>query len=188
MGGSHSGVQLAWKFWESLSECGMLRQLYSITGNNAANNTSMMGSLKHKFNRISLTWPKDEKFHRCACHVLNLVAKDSLAQMGQLTDEDYFFFNDYLAVHCAPIEDSEDEESPAMTELNETITKVQKNAGIRPPKRRVRPLNQKNLETQDNLGDLQLINDNEPNDHGAHHETFEPEPLSSGKLVNSFCV
>ncbi|MBW0562419.1 hypothetical protein O181_102134 [Austropuccinia psidii MF-1] len=108
--------------------------------------------------------------------------------MGQLTDKDYFFFDDYLAVHRTLIEDSEDEESPTMTELNDTIAKVQKNAVIMPPKRQVQPLNQRNLETQDNLGDLQLINDNEPNDHGAYHETFEPEPLSSGKLVNCLCV
>ncbi|MBW0565882.1 hypothetical protein O181_105597 [Austropuccinia psidii MF-1] len=181
MGGFHSGVQLAWEFWELLSERGMLRRLYSITGDNAANNTTMMGCLKRKFNGISLTWPKDERFHRCACHVLNLVAKDFLAQMGQLTDKDYFFFDDYLAVHRAPIEDSEDEESPTMSELNDTIAKVQKKAGITLPKRRVRPLNQRNLETQDNFGDLQLINGNEPNDPGTHHETYEPEPLSSAK-------
>ncbi|MBW0464617.1 hypothetical protein O181_004332 [Austropuccinia psidii MF-1] len=179
MGGSHSGVQLAWKFWESLSERGMLRRLYSITGDNAANNRTMMGCLERKFNGISLTWPKDERFHRCACHVLNLVAQDFLAQMGQLTDEDYFFFDDYLAVHHAPIEDSEDEESPTMSDLNDTIAKLQKNAGIRLPKRRVRPLNQRNLETQDNSGDLQLINGNEPNNPGTHHDTYEPEPLSS---------
>ncbi|MBW0543699.1 hypothetical protein O181_083414, partial [Austropuccinia psidii MF-1] len=179
MGGSQSGVQLAWKFWESLSECGMLRSLYSITGDNAANNTSMMGSLKRKFNGISLKWPKDEQFHHCSCHVLNLVSKDFLAQMGQLTDEDYVFLDDYLAVHRPPIEDSEDEEYPTMNGLNDTITKVKKNAGIRPPKRQVRPLNQRNLETQDNSGYLQLINDNQPNNHGAHHETFEPELLSS---------
>ncbi|MBW0546876.1 hypothetical protein O181_086591 [Austropuccinia psidii MF-1] len=188
MGGSHSGVQLEWKFWEPLSECGMLDQLYSITGDNVANNTSIMGSLKHKFNRIILKWPKDEQFNRPACQVLNLVAKDFLAQMGQLTNEDYFFFNNYLAVHCAPIEDSEDEESSTMTELNETITKVQKNSGIRPPKRQVQPSNQRNLETQDNLGDLQLINDNVPNNHGSHRENFEPGPLSPGKIVNCFCV
>ncbi|MBW0561441.1 hypothetical protein O181_101156 [Austropuccinia psidii MF-1] len=103
---------------------------------------------------INLTWPKDERFHCCACHVLNLVAKDFLAQMSQLTNEDYFFFDDYLAVHRAPIEDSEDEESPTMTELNDTIAK-------------------------DNSGDLQLINGDEPNNPGAHHETYKPEPLSS---------
>ncbi|MBW0558295.1 hypothetical protein O181_098010 [Austropuccinia psidii MF-1] len=179
MGGSHSGVKLAWKFLESLSERGMLRRLYSITGDNAANNTTMMGCLERKFNGIRLTWPKDERFHCCACHVLNLVAKDFLAQMGQLTDEDSSFLDDYLAVHRAPIEDSEDEESPTMTKLNDTIAKVQKNAGIRLPKRGVRPLNQRNLETKDNLGDFQLINGNEPNNPGAHLATYEPEPLSS---------
>ncbi|MBW0524643.1 hypothetical protein O181_064358 [Austropuccinia psidii MF-1] len=90
----------------------MLKQLSSITGDNAANNISMVAAIDQKYHGINITWPQEERFHQCACHVLNLVAKEFLAHMGELTDEDYAFFDDYLAVHLVPIANSEDEEAP----------------------------------------------------------------------------
>ncbi|MBW0466675.1 hypothetical protein O181_006390 [Austropuccinia psidii MF-1] len=110
MGSPHSGANLAWTFWESLGKREMLKLLFSITGNNAANNISMVSTFERKYHGINITWPQEECFHRCACHVLNLVSKEFLAHMGQLTDEDYAFFDDYLAVHLAPIANSKDEE------------------------------------------------------------------------------
>ncbi|MBW0564153.1 hypothetical protein O181_103868 [Austropuccinia psidii MF-1] len=117
MGGSHSGANLAWTFWESLGERGMLKQLFSITGNNAAENISKVASIGQRYHGINITWPHKERFHQCACHVLNLVAKDFSTQMGQLTNEDYTFFDDYLEFHSAPIANSKDEEAPTPKEI-----------------------------------------------------------------------
>ncbi|MBW0484806.1 hypothetical protein O181_024521 [Austropuccinia psidii MF-1] len=65
-----------------------------------------MSQMQCKFAGINITWDQEQRFHQCACHVLNLVAKDFLLYMGQLTDEDYDFFDDYLAITKNSIEDS----------------------------------------------------------------------------------
>ncbi|MBW0551730.1 hypothetical protein O181_091445 [Austropuccinia psidii MF-1] len=39
--GAHSGEALSGSLWEALSERGMIKQLYSITGDNAGNNNTM---------------------------------------------------------------------------------------------------------------------------------------------------
>ncbi|MBW0519015.1 hypothetical protein O181_058730, partial [Austropuccinia psidii MF-1] len=117
LNGSHTGQALAWSVWESLSKRGLVHRLYSITGDNAANNSAMINALECKFQGVSITWPAEYYYHRCACHVLNLVAKEFLSFMGELTDEDYKFFDNYLVVHQAPIEDSEDEDSPTTKEI-----------------------------------------------------------------------
>ncbi|MBW0528524.1 hypothetical protein O181_068239 [Austropuccinia psidii MF-1] len=109
MTGSHTGVALAWKLWEALAKQGMIKSLYSITGDNAANNVAMINVLQQKFAGIVIRWPKEEQFHHCACHVIDLVAKEFFAHMGELTDEDYQFFDDYLGVRQVPIEDSNEE-------------------------------------------------------------------------------
>ncbi|MBW0475834.1 hypothetical protein O181_015549 [Austropuccinia psidii MF-1] len=107
--GMHTGVALACTLWEALAEQGMIKQLYCITGDNAANNMAMTTVLQEKFAIIGIQWPKNKRFHRCTCHVLNLVAKEFLAYMGQLTDEYYKFFDNYLGLKQAPIDDSNDE-------------------------------------------------------------------------------
>ncbi|MBW0466311.1 hypothetical protein O181_006026 [Austropuccinia psidii MF-1] len=63
--------------------------------------------MQHKFAGINITWDREQRFHQCTCHVLNLVTKDFLLYMGQLTNEDYDFFDDYLAVTKNSIEDSD---------------------------------------------------------------------------------
>ncbi|MBW0516898.1 hypothetical protein O181_056613 [Austropuccinia psidii MF-1] len=118
MGGSHSGASLAWSLWESLSEHGMIKQLYRITRDNAANNVSMISFLHWKFAGINVDCPKNTRFHRCACHILNLVAKDFLANMGQLTNDNYEFFDNYLGVTLAMLEESKDEDYPTMPSKN----------------------------------------------------------------------
>ncbi|MBW0570597.1 hypothetical protein O181_110312 [Austropuccinia psidii MF-1] len=40
--GPHSGTALAWAFWESLAERGIIKRIYSITSDNAANNLAMV--------------------------------------------------------------------------------------------------------------------------------------------------
>ncbi|MBW0484223.1 hypothetical protein O181_023938 [Austropuccinia psidii MF-1] len=159
MAGSHSGANLAWTFWESLGKRGMLKQLFSITGNNSANNISMVAAIEQKYHGIITTWPQEECFHRCAFHVLNLVAKEVLDNMDQLTDEDYAFFDDYLAVQLAPIADSKDEEAPTPKEIRGTLNHVQKKSDYSQNKRHARSVNQSTLETQDKSGDLQHVND-----------------------------
>ncbi|MBW0528824.1 hypothetical protein O181_068539 [Austropuccinia psidii MF-1] len=158
MNGPHTGITLAWTVWESLGERGMLKQLYSLTGDNAANNMAMMTQLQNKFAGINFTWHKDDQYHRCACHILNLVAKDFLNFMGELSDEDYEFFNEYLAINKAPIEDSNNEITPTSKDLKASIKQVQKRSGDVAKKGRARALNQATLETQDKLGVLQLLN------------------------------
>ncbi|MBW0508299.1 hypothetical protein O181_048014 [Austropuccinia psidii MF-1] len=123
----------------------------------------MVAAIERKYQGINITWPQEERFHRCACHVLNLVAKDFMAHMGQLTDEDYAFFDDYLAVRLAPIADSEDEEAPTPKEIRGTLNRVQKKSDSNRNKRRARAVNQSTLETQDKLGDLRHVNDAETN-------------------------
>ncbi|MBW0541181.1 hypothetical protein O181_080896 [Austropuccinia psidii MF-1] len=91
MTGSHAGVALAWTLWEALSKQGMIKDLYSITGDNAANNVAMITVIQQKFAGIGIGWPKEERFHHCACHVINLISKEFLAHMGELTDEYYQF-------------------------------------------------------------------------------------------------
>ncbi|MBW0481691.1 hypothetical protein O181_021406 [Austropuccinia psidii MF-1] len=86
--GAHSGEALSWSLWEALSKRGMIKQLYSITGDNAGNNNTMMGHLQHNFHGINIIWDREQHFNQCACHILNLVAKDFLLYMGQLTNED----------------------------------------------------------------------------------------------------
>ncbi|MBW0549792.1 hypothetical protein O181_089507 [Austropuccinia psidii MF-1] len=59
-----------------------------------------------EFAGINITCDQEQRFHQCACHVLNLVAKDFLLYMGQLTNEDYNIFDDCLGVTKNSIEDS----------------------------------------------------------------------------------
>ena len=83
----------------------MIKRLYSITGDNAGNNVTLMSQMQHKFAGINITWDREQRFHQCACHVLNLVTMDFFLYMGQLTNEDYDFFDDYLAITKNSIED-----------------------------------------------------------------------------------
>ncbi|MBW0561677.1 hypothetical protein O181_101392 [Austropuccinia psidii MF-1] len=73
-------------------------QLYCITGDNAANNVAMTTFLQEKFAGIGIRWPKTKRFAHCTCHVCNLVAKKFLAYMGQLNNEYYKFFDNYLGL------------------------------------------------------------------------------------------
>ncbi|MBW0548768.1 hypothetical protein O181_088483, partial [Austropuccinia psidii MF-1] len=169
MTGSHTGVALAWTLWEALAKQGMIKSLYSITGDNAANNVAMITILQQKFAGIGIRWPKEERFHRCACHVINLVAKKILAHMGQLTAEDYQFFDDYLGVRQAPIEDS-DEDAEGSNCDHQVISKIHRTAGKKPIKQRNRPLNHPTLETQDKSAEVELLVE-------QHFDLSDPEDL-----------
>ncbi|MBW0464324.1 hypothetical protein O181_004039 [Austropuccinia psidii MF-1] len=183
MGGSHSGASLAWTLWESLSERGMIKRLYSITGDNAANNVSMISFLHRKFAGINVDWPKDTRFHRCACHVLNLVAKDFLANMGQLTDDDYEFFDNYLGVTLATLEESEDEDYPTLPSKNRNNQKAQRTPGPACSQRRPRALNQLTLETQDNSAELDLLNEAHSPDNDQVEPSWITQPTQADKPI-----
>ncbi|MBW0559648.1 hypothetical protein O181_099363 [Austropuccinia psidii MF-1] len=85
--GAHSGEVLSWSLWEALSKRGMIKQLYSITGDNSGKNNTMMGHLQCKFHGININSNHKKRYYQCACHILNLVAKYFLLYMGQLTNE-----------------------------------------------------------------------------------------------------
>ncbi|MBW0465805.1 hypothetical protein O181_005520 [Austropuccinia psidii MF-1] len=52
MNGPHTGISLAWKVWESLSKRGIINRLYSLTGDNAANNLAMMNQLQKNIKEV----------------------------------------------------------------------------------------------------------------------------------------
>ncbi|MBW0540425.1 hypothetical protein O181_080140 [Austropuccinia psidii MF-1] len=179
MTGSHTGVALAWTLWEALAKRGMIKSLYSITSDNSANNVAMITVLQQKFAGIGIRWPKEEQFHRFACHVINLVAKEFLAHMGELTDEDYQFFDDYLGVRQAPIEDS-DKDAEGSNCNHQVISKIHRTAGKKPIKQWNQPLNHPTLETQDNSAEVELLVEqhfdlSDPEDFpNTHSETQTP--------------
>ncbi|MBW0573678.1 hypothetical protein O181_113393 [Austropuccinia psidii MF-1] len=127
--GAHSGEALSWSLWEALSKRGMIKQLYSITGDNAGNNNTIMGHLQHKFHGININWDRDQHYHQCACHILNLVAKDFLLYMGQLTNEDYNFFNNYLSTDKVTLEDSDNKATPSVQDVQASIKTIKKLSG-----------------------------------------------------------
>ncbi|MBW0488760.1 hypothetical protein O181_028475 [Austropuccinia psidii MF-1] len=61
--GAHSGEALSWSLWEALSKRGIVKQLYSITGDNAGNNNTMMGHLQRKFHGININWNRKQCYH-----------------------------------------------------------------------------------------------------------------------------
>ncbi|MBW0586760.1 hypothetical protein O181_126475 [Austropuccinia psidii MF-1] len=77
--------------------------------------------------------------------------------MGQLTNEDYYFFGNYLATDKATSEDSDNEATPSMQDVQASIKSIQKSSGQSQRKLRSRPLNQATLETQDKSSDLAII-------------------------------
>ncbi|MBW0494815.1 hypothetical protein O181_034530 [Austropuccinia psidii MF-1] len=163
----------------------MLKLLFTITGNNAANNISMVTAMELKYEGINITWPQEEHFHQCACHVLNLVAKNFMAHMGQLTEEDYTFFDDYLAVHVAPISDSKDEEAQTPKEIRGTLNCVQNKSDSSRNKHCAHAVNQSTLETQDKSGDLKHVNDAETTFPGSDDNTGLSTQLRTGKTIFS---
>ncbi|CAH7669788.1 hypothetical protein PPACK8108_LOCUS4431 [Phakopsora pachyrhizi] len=64
-----------------------------------------MGGLQKKYSAMVVKWFKPERFHRCAGHVLNLMAKDVLEHLGQFADSDYDFFERYISTNSAELED-----------------------------------------------------------------------------------
>ncbi|MBW0567549.1 hypothetical protein O181_107264 [Austropuccinia psidii MF-1] len=61
--GAHSGEALSWSLWEALSKQGMIKKLYSITGDNAGNNNTMMGHLQSKLHDINIIWDLKQCYH-----------------------------------------------------------------------------------------------------------------------------
>ncbi|MBW0466095.1 hypothetical protein O181_005810 [Austropuccinia psidii MF-1] len=99
--------------------------------------------------------------------------------MGQLTDEDYKYFDDYLAVHQAPIKDSEDKDAPTTKEIQATIKRIQNPKMGATQRYWLSHLDQITLETQDTSSALSIISavrvnlytSGIPNEHGGWPET-----------------
>ncbi|MBW0488761.1 hypothetical protein O181_028476 [Austropuccinia psidii MF-1] len=87
--------------------------------------------------------------------------------MGQLTNEDYNFFDDYLSANKVTLEDSDNEATPSVQDVQASIKSSKKSSGQAQRKLRSRPLNQATLETQDKSSDLALICGDESNNPGA---------------------
>ncbi|MBW0495069.1 hypothetical protein O181_034784 [Austropuccinia psidii MF-1] len=113
-----------------------------------------MSHLQCKLFGINIPWDQQKQFHWCTCHVLNLVAKDFLLYMGQLTNEDYEFFDDYLTIERVLFDESDNELAPK--DVQASINAVKKSSG-KLPKKYSCALNQDTLETQDKSGNLSLI-------------------------------
>ncbi|CAH7690183.1 hypothetical protein PPACK8108_LOCUS25451 [Phakopsora pachyrhizi] len=105
LSGSHSSAALSAAFWSAIQDKNITRNIFTITADNAASNYGMMGALQKKFSAMGVKWPKSERFHQCACHVLNLMAKDFLEHLGEFTDSDYNFFDRYISTSAAELDD-----------------------------------------------------------------------------------
>ncbi|CAH7689816.1 hypothetical protein PPACK8108_LOCUS24961 [Phakopsora pachyrhizi] len=92
-------------FWSAIQDKNITRNIFTITADNAASNYGMMGGLQKKFSTMGVKWPKSERFHQCACHVLNLMAKVFLEHLGEFTDSNYNFFDRYISTSAAELED-----------------------------------------------------------------------------------
>ncbi|MBW0460506.1 hypothetical protein O181_000221 [Austropuccinia psidii MF-1] len=74
----------------------------------------MVLSLQSKYGGLNMQWDqKNNFFHTCAYYVLNLVSKDFFLYMGELSDNNYKLFSDYLEVYKAPVEESDTNSTPA---------------------------------------------------------------------------
>lgn len=86
--GKHTGENLAKVYWKALEHIGAVRNHFSVTGDNASSNRSMVQILANQYAKIGIKWPFESRFHGCMCHVINLVARDFLDGMGELTEEE----------------------------------------------------------------------------------------------------
>ncbi|MBW0546988.1 hypothetical protein O181_086703 [Austropuccinia psidii MF-1] len=89
--------------------------------------------------------------------------------MGQLTNEDYKFFDNYLGLKQAPIEDSNDEGPLGSVALHTIIKNVHHSLGHKYKKGRSQALNQPTLETQEKSGDVAYLVD----------QAFEPKGIEA---------
>ncbi|MBW0534420.1 hypothetical protein O181_074135, partial [Austropuccinia psidii MF-1] len=144
--GSHSGDSIADVFWDALQERLMMNQLYSITGDNASSNLRMATCLQAKFANVGVAWPKRERFNCCACHVLCLVAKDFLSNIHALTEDDYQYFDHYVAMDQESME-AQDEVDTNKEEPNKNLV-ASFNMVHDISRGRYRVLNEASIETQ----------------------------------------
>ncbi|MBW0534743.1 hypothetical protein O181_074458 [Austropuccinia psidii MF-1] len=110
---------------------------------------------KHCGQCLQVLRDQEQRFHQCSCQVLNLVAKDFLLYISQLTNEDYYFFDDYLAVTKNSIEDRNND--VGLKDKQALIKAVKHNSGQSLKKRKSHALNQATLETQDKSSDIAMI-------------------------------
>lgn len=83
----HTGDEIASKIFESLKEWGLEKKVFSITLDNATNNTSMLRILKGKLQMtsgIGLLCEGKYMHIRCCAHILNLIVKNGLELANSL--------------------------------------------------------------------------------------------------------
>ena len=79
--GSHSGKNMARAVLETVSELGLQEKLFTITGDNASNNDTMVTDVYNVLkedlgDRAKFLYP--DGYVRCLAHILNLVVKEIL--------------------------------------------------------------------------------------------------------------
>ncbi|MBW0572416.1 hypothetical protein O181_112131 [Austropuccinia psidii MF-1] len=106
----------------------------------------MATCLQAKFANVGVAWPKREIFNRCACHVLCLVEKDFLSNIQALTEDNYQYFDHYVAMDQESIE-AQDEVDTNKEEPNKNLV-ASFNMVHDISRGRYRVLNEASIETQ----------------------------------------
>ena len=77
----HTGIAIAMKLVELLTEWGLEKKVFCLTVDNASSNDSMQSILKKQLHKDLVCG--GEFFHvRCSAHILNLIVQDGLAVIG----------------------------------------------------------------------------------------------------------
>ncbi|EEC75436.1 hypothetical protein OsI_11966 [Oryza sativa Indica Group] len=103
--GRHTGINLANVFSSCLHKWFIEKKMFSLTLDNAAANDVCVKDVIRVLNRKSPLVSDGTFFHvRCACHILNLVARDGLAHIGQAVLNIRSFV---ILVKCSPLQKDE---------------------------------------------------------------------------------
>ena len=108
--GSHSGENLATVVFKALKKLGLLQKLLTIIGDNASNNDTLCRYLhsslsqlfddhliEHPLRGSAMRFRGEQSQIRCFAHILNLVVKDILENLGSSTHKDAVAFLDRVA-------------------------------------------------------------------------------------------
>lgn len=73
-------VRIAEKIIKVVNDFGLTEKIFAITLDNAASNTSAMNHLSTVLSKYAASWLLHQ---RCACHILNLIAKCALKHLNK---------------------------------------------------------------------------------------------------------
>jgi hypothetical protein len=80
---SHTGKNIAEKIITVVENFGLTNKIFAITLDNAASNTTAMSYLSPTLSQYAESWLLHQ---RCACHILNLIAKCALKHLDKYFD------------------------------------------------------------------------------------------------------